>query len=493
MKSNRQGRWSGVMVMALLFTGGVVGGQSTAVPADPCEAPIPPEMGADYDDNCWAYTPNSSGAMFTEMWEKRVEVDCPALDWTTGEISPVISCAKVGSNKPETASRPGKPNLKAGNIHCLYEADGYDCGNHEEPCTINPDSLATSWIIETDHQVQPKSGIGEEAKFDVSMPEDETGPIEFEVAFKVKGEGCYPELLDANGCVMEAEAGKVPVTVHPVRLIINIQPEEPWAGEVVAYSLEAESLVPPDMAVQWAAINDFADCSGNERSLPSPGGGSFVTPYHRDSESPIIATVCAVVQKMVVTAHCKSCEDVLSSFLAAYNLQNDLVEQILEKQPQALSLQQQIKLIELKISMLLILEISSGCASANAPGKQDVPKTIAEFLGKAYEAVADQPEQADKLNQYAEELYELMTEYIELGFDALYNEYVDQTKITKEKSDDAEACMGSVPYAALCLSTIEQARSICEMPDIFMGSEFCEPVKINMPKAAELVKTTCFM
>ena len=52
MKANRQGRWSGVMAMALLVAGGEVSGQSPAVPADPCEAPIPPEMGAAYDDNC---------------------------------------------------------------------------------------------------------------------------------------------------------------------------------------------------------------------------------------------------------------------------------------------------------------------------------------------------------------------------------------------------------------------------------------------------------
>ena len=70
-------------------------GQSQSLSPDPCDDPIPPELGADYDDNCWAYSPDSSGAMFTKLWEKTVEVDCPVLEWDAGTIEPLVLCAKV--------------------------------------------------------------------------------------------------------------------------------------------------------------------------------------------------------------------------------------------------------------------------------------------------------------------------------------------------------------------------------------------------------------
>lgn len=195
----------------------------------------------------------------------------------------------------------------------------------------------------------------------------------------------------------------------------------------------------------------------------------------------------------MVSAHCKSCEEVLSSFLTAYNHQNDLVAQILGIQPQAIILQQQMKLVELKISMLLLFDVASGCASATAPGKQDVEKNIAKFLGKAYKTAVSNPDKIDKLDQYAKELYDLISQYNAIGFDSFYNQYVDHSPVTKEKALAAEECISSVSFAALCESTIELARSICYIPQVFFGNEYCQPVSVKMPKAAELVKSTCFL
>lgn len=273
MKGDRCSRWRGAVLMAfLIFLGSEVKGQNPATPADPCVAPIPPEMGADYDDNCWAYTPNSSGEMFTPLWSKDVEVDCPILGWETGEIVPVVLCTKVGTSKEGNTSRPGEAELTSGEIRCLYEADGHDCGNSDQPCDTDPEFLETTWKIETDHDVTPKSGSGEEASFFVAMPEDATAPITFDVVFKVTGEGCYPELLQAKGCSLEVEAGTVPVTVHPVRLIIKTSPETPLAGSVVNYWLGDGSLIPPGMVVTWGIPSitmDLIVSFPRQMSMPS--------------------------------------------------------------------------------------------------------------------------------------------------------------------------------------------------------------------------------
>lgn len=506
MQGIRWSRWAVAVLVALLLAGGEGGGQTPATPSDPCVAPIPPEMGADYDDNCWAYTPNSSGAMFTELWEKKIEVDCPVLDWTTGEIAPVVSCAKVGTSKTESASRPGEPDLKAGEIHCLFEADGYDCGNHDEPCDINPDTLATTWTIETEHQVQPKSGTGEEAQFTVTVPEDETGPIEFEVTFKVKGEGCYPELLADKGCVLEAEAGKVPVTVHPVRLIIKTSPATPLAGTVVNYWLGEGSLIPPGMEVTWAIPSitmDPSNCQFSQTDVHALSG-TFVLPPSCSGALPIGISVCDVWEGASIAYECRDCSAQISAWRATYDQLNELKITLVEFNVALGEAYQAYGAALLNVMARFGMQFGSagaGCAVPSLQSWQNAAEGLASASALLADKIADLAEngetnetELEMLNRAMQEAADLKAQLDELI--AEYEEVVEEVNtlmgILPDQAAEVRSCVQAVDSMSLCDGTIE-AILAATGEDPYGGQTtiyFCTMMSVNLP-GFEMETDTC--
>ena len=506
MNPNRFGRWSGVMVMALLLAGGEVGGQAPVPPADPCEAPIPPEMGTDYDDNCWAYTPDSSGAMFTELWEKSVEVDCPVLDWIAGEVVPVISCAEVETSKPGSASRSGEPDLKAGVIHCLFEADGYDCGNHDEPCEIDPDSLTTTWTIETEHQVEPKNGTGEEAQFTVSVPEDQTGPIEFEVAFKVSGEGGYPELLAEKGCVLEVDAGKVPVTVHPVRLVINTSPDTPLAGTVVNYGLGEGSLIPPDMVVTWgipSTTMDPSNCQFSQTDVHALSG-SFVLPPTCSGSLPISVEVCDVTVLASVAYECRDCSAQISAWQATYDQLNEL-NRTLNALNRALDTAHRSYGAALLVVMarfgMHFGSAGAGCAVPSLESWKNAAEALASTSALLADKIADLAEDGEANETELEMLNRAMQEAADLKaqLDALiaeYEEVVEEVNalmgILPDQAAAVRSCVQEVDSMSLCDATIAAIFGI--MHERPIGGQttinFCLQMCVDLP-GFEMETDTC--
>lgn len=441
---------------------------------DPCEDPLPPEHGTDYDDNCWAFTPQSSDALFTPLWEKKVEVDCPSLSWEEGDAPSVVLCGKVGSGKTGTANRPGSIQIHDGEIRCIYEAEGHDCDSPDPyPCVIDPESLSTTWKIESDYDVTP-SGSGDEAEFTVQIPEDASGPIEFDVAFTVATEGPYPELLEEHNCNnMEVESGRVPVIVHPVKLIITYEPEEPWAGDVVSYSLGENSLVPPDMEVQWIAPNNLYT-DGNCEVLtfePTYTGGMFMFDPHHSCQEYIIAHVCSVVAEVVVSSKCIDCILLYNQWLETYEWLNMLFTRMLTLEQRHNLLSSRKSALELSVALEILPQFGNvACGPVQGSNlarnsytvrnpasiERGIAGVILEFCLELTGRVM-QPTSSSATDQVLIEIAELASQKENIKERMYYFEecYANALVILRREANMFTDCVGEEKYSALCIDTAE--------------------------------------
>jgi len=345
---------------------------------------------------------------------------------------------------------------------------------------IDPESLSTTWKIESDYDVTP-SGSGDEAEFTVQIPEDASGPIEFDVAFTVATEGPYPELLEEHNCNnMEVESGRVPVIVHPVKLIIKYEPEEPWAGDVVSYSLGEGSLVPPDMEVQWSAPNNLNQCGSSVAQQPTPIGGAFKFPPYKEEYYTISVSVCENVEHVPIKSRCHDCTAYAEEWTKVYVTQYDLALLIKALSDKILIAEESIGTKTIAAAMMFGIKVIGGCSSVPASGGGLQLEDLIESLSDQLNKEEDKNKFEQLMMNIAEEREMLKADKIE--YQQALSNYPLVKSSTSEAKKELYSCLNgagsdSLTAGALCKDALTIIAKIDKNVLVFIDP--CHEIQMN--------------
>ena len=281
-----------------------------------------------------------------------------------------------------------------------------------------------------------------------------------EVAFTVAAEGGYSDLLKAKGCTLDVEAGKVPVTVHPVRLIIKTDPETPWAGDVVTYSLGAGSLLPPDMEVAWTAPNNNYECESDSTKPPTAGGGQFRIPFYEKGSYEISAAVCDVSEKSSVSSECKDCSELVNIWNVAYGKYKDIADKLFGEKFQEYTKKLEVyKDKEKKLRACLAVAFYQSCPGniSNSKIPTETTQLIISQLSETFFKADLKPYAlvlAGEMDQLAAELMPMKEE-----MEGLMKEHQQSVKKANDHRQQATECIMSVPERKLCLAVFDALTS----------------------------------